>query len=116
MSRFIEFYSNVKSTFLVMNRSDIEQLNATELQKLCPIGKIGIECIDEKGEAFDSSKGPAGKFTAYCDLTFGMFCQPVDKTTDTCPDFKVRYSCKCDPTTTVSQISGNFKIIPYLKR
>ena len=38
---------------LHLNRSDKEQLNSTELDKLCPQGEAGpllIQCKDDKGE------------------------------------------------------------------
>ena len=86
----------------VLFRTDTEQWNSTQMNAFCPdTSRLSIACADEKDEAIGYFKN-SSIYTAYCTVVLGLSCKPGKNfQTNHCPDFAVRYGCKC-PTTTTS--------------
>ncbi|WAQ93448.1 EDIL3-like protein [Mya arenaria] len=71
---------------------DIEKMNAHELNKFCPEGRIkGIECVTVDGIASYNS----GEMLS-CSINNGLECLNDNNFPIACSDYKIRYYCDCE--------------------
>ena len=94
-------------------REEHESWNASQVDTFCPRANhivTGIECIDNKDETLRMSSQWVNKteYSALCDIQAGLVCRP-NKTH--CPDFRIRYTCRCPDKPSTSIMSSSYK--PY---
>ncbi|WAR14240.1 HMCT-like protein [Mya arenaria] len=78
---------------------DRESWTAAQKAAFCPNGKVSrIECMTSDGIASDSS----GEIMQ-CTIEGGAVCLTTDNAPMPCSDFKIRYFCDCNGSTTTMQ-------------